>query len=210
MRTTATEGLCKLLINRRINSSTLLSRIIIMYYNPTNRDDTYLCQCISSFFDQFILYVPYSQEMLEEAFFPVLNIICNAPEFSPLQEINPYEVASFILNLTRNRSKRSESISTYCVHNNLVFGILAEILNSDSKIDKDVLIKCLKDLNIEINDNLSQEDLKDGIEKVSLMVSFNYIITICKIFIRKKFIVIFLVLHNKIIKLILFICYLGE
>ncbi|XP_035740285.1 condensin complex subunit 3-like [Vespa mandarinia] len=171
LRTIATEGLCKLLINRRINSSTLLARIIIMYYNPTNRDDIYLCQCISSFFDQFIMYVPFNQEMLEEAFFPVLKIICNAPEISPLQEINPYNVAAFILNLTRNRGKGSESMNTYCVHNNLAFAILAEILNSDSKIDKDVLIKCLKDLDIQIDDNLSQEDLKDGIEKVSLMVN---------------------------------------
>ncbi|KAF7389917.1 hypothetical protein HZH68_011774 [Vespula germanica] len=171
LRTIATEGLCKLLINRRISSSTLLARIIIMYYNPANNDDTYLCQCISSFFDQFILYVPFNQEMLEEAFFPVLKIICDAPEISPLQEINPYNVAAFILNLTRNRGKESESINTYCVHNNLAFAILAEILNSDSKIDKDVLIKCLKDLDIRIDDNLSQEDLKDGIEKVLLMVN---------------------------------------
>ncbi|KAL2745812.1 Condensin complex subunit 3 [Vespula maculifrons] len=171
LRTIATEGLCKLLINRRISSSTLLARIIIMYYNPANYDDTYLCQCISSFFDQFILYVPFNQEMLEEAFFPVLKIICDAPEISPLQEINPYNVAAFILNLTRNRGKESESINTYCVHNNLAFAILAEILNSDSKIDKDVLIKCLKDLDIQIDDNLSQEDLKDGIEKVLLMVN---------------------------------------
>ncbi|KAL2719211.1 Condensin complex subunit 3 [Vespula squamosa] len=171
LRNIATEGLCKLLINRRISSSTLLARLIIMYYNPANNDDPYLCQCISSFFDQFILYVPFNQEMLEEAFFPVLKIICDAPEISPLQEINLYNVAAFILNLTRNRGKESESINTYCVHNNLAFAILAEILNTNSKIDKDVLIKCLKNLDIQIDDNLSKEDLKDGIEKVLLMVN---------------------------------------
>jgi hypothetical protein len=34
MRTVAAEGLCKLLLNDRIKSSNLVSRLLIMWYNP--------------------------------------------------------------------------------------------------------------------------------------------------------------------------------
>ncbi|XP_043504256.1 condensin complex subunit 3 [Polistes fuscatus] len=171
LRNIATEGLCKLIINLQIsNCSFLLARIIVMYFNPTNSDDAYLCQCISCFFQQFLTKIPSNQEMLEEAFFPTLKIISNAPDISPLQEINLYEVAVFILKLTSNRGKGS-NMNAYCVHNNLAFAILAEILNSDSKISKDVLIKCLKDLDVQVDDDLSQKNLKDGIEKVLLLVN---------------------------------------
>ncbi|XP_015175226.1 PREDICTED: condensin complex subunit 3-like [Polistes dominula] len=170
LRNVATEGFCKLIINLRIsNCSFLLSRIIVMYFNPANSDDAYLCQCISGFFELFLKKVPTNQELLEEAFFPTLKIISNAPDISPLQEINLYEVAVFILKLTSIRGDRS-NMNTYCVHNNLAFAILAEILNLDSKINKDVLIKCLKHLDIQIDDKLSQKNLKDGIEKVLLLV----------------------------------------
>ncbi|KAK2582335.1 hypothetical protein KPH14_004672 [Odynerus spinipes] len=168
LRTIAIEGFCKLLVNCRINSSTVLVRIIIMYYNPVSSDDAYLRQCISSFFNQFVQKVPYNQEMLEETFFPILRILCNAPDSSPLQEINPYDVAMFILNLTRNRE--GSKMYTYRVHNSLAFAILAEILNPNSKIDKHVLIKCLRNLHLEIDDNVAQQNLEDGTEKLLLMV----------------------------------------
>jgi hypothetical protein len=34
MRTVAAEGLCKLLLNDRIKSPNLVSRLLIMWYNP--------------------------------------------------------------------------------------------------------------------------------------------------------------------------------
>lgn len=172
MRTIATEGFCKLLLNQRINSSSLISRLIILAYNKANIDDIYLRQCLSVFFEHFIARVPEAQEMLERAYFPTLRALCNAPDVSPLQEIDIYHVSKFILNLTRGGYQKT-GVQTFCTHNNLAIAILAEILNSESNIDKDILIKSLTNLHIQIEDALSKQNLQEAIKNVTNMVYIN-------------------------------------
>lgn len=172
LRTTAAEGLCKLLLNRRINSSNLVSRLIIMCYNPVNADDIYLRQCLSAFFDCFVAHVPDAQEMLEGAYFPTLQVLCNAPDISPLREINAYHISRFILSLTRRGCQKTSGQMFY-THNNLAFAILAEILNPESKIDQEVLIRSLTNLCIQIEDDLSKQNLQKAIKNVTKMV-MNY------------------------------------
>ncbi|XP_011706889.1 PREDICTED: condensin complex subunit 3 [Wasmannia auropunctata] len=172
LRTTAAEGLCKLLLNRRINSSNLVSRLIIMCYNPVNADDIYLRQCLSAFFDCFVARVLDAQEMLEGAYFPTLQVLCNAPDISPLREINAYHISRFILSLTRRGCQKTSGQMFY-THNNLAFAILAEILNPESKIDQEVLIRSLTNLCIQIEDDLSKQNLQKAIKNVTKMV-MNY------------------------------------
>ncbi|OAD60372.1 Condensin complex subunit 3 [Eufriesea mexicana] len=169
LRTIATEGLCKLLLNRRISSTSLLSRLIILCYNPVNDNDYYLRQCLTGFFDNFVVLVPDAQTQLEEAYLPTLQTLCNAPEISPLQEIDPYEVSTFILNLTRLGIRQSGA-ENYCVHNSLVFTILAEILNPVSNIDQETLVKSLKNLNVEFDDITSKENLLEAVNRVTEVV----------------------------------------
>ncbi|XP_011050713.1 PREDICTED: condensin complex subunit 3 isoform X2 [Acromyrmex echinatior] len=173
LRTIAAEGLCKLLLNRRINSSNLVSRLIIMCYNPVNVDDIYLRQCLSAFFDCFVGRVSDAQEMLENAYFLTLQVLCNAPDISPLREINAYHVSRFILGLTRRGCQKSSG-QTFYTHNNLAFAILAEILNPKSKIDQEILIRSLTDLCIQLeDDDLSKQNLQKAIKNVTKMV-MNY------------------------------------
>ncbi|XP_031831534.1 chromosome associated protein G [Nomia melanderi] len=171
LRTIAAEGICKLLINQRISSSNLLSKLILLCYNPMNDNDFYLRQCLSGFFDNFILRVPDAQEMFEEAYLPTLQVLCNAPDSSPLQEIDPYEVSKFMLNITRYGIKKSGTDN--CVHKNLAFTILVEVLNPNSKINQEVLIKSLKNLHLEIDDNASKENLLIAIDKIVEIVKDN-------------------------------------
>ncbi|XP_014473567.1 PREDICTED: condensin complex subunit 3 [Dinoponera quadriceps] len=166
LRTIAAEGLCKLLLNRRINSSNLVSRLIILCYNPANADDIYLRQCLCAFFDHFVVRVPDALEMLENAYFPTLRVLCNAPEISPLQEVDVYHVSRFILSLIR-RSCQKSGEQTFYTQNNLAFDILAEILNPASNIDQETLIKSLTILHIKIEDDPSKENLLEAIEKVT-------------------------------------------
>ncbi|KOC59737.1 Condensin complex subunit 3 [Habropoda laboriosa] len=171
LRTVAAEGLCKLLLNQRISNSSLLSRLIILCYNPVNDNDFYLRQCLSGFFDNYVTRVPDAQMLLEEAYLPTLGIICNAPEVSPLQEIDPYDISRFILNLSRFGIRKSDT-EHYCVHNNIVFTILAEILNPDSSIDKETLVKSLKDLHLEVDDP-SKQNIREAMNNVTELV-LNY------------------------------------
>ncbi|XP_025154872.1 condensin complex subunit 3 isoform X2 [Harpegnathos saltator] len=169
LRTVAAEGLCKLLVNRRISSSSLVSRLIILYYNPANADDVYLRQCLCVFFDHFAISVPDAPEMLENAYFPTLRVICNAPDISPLQSIDTYHVSIFILtSITRNNQKFGKQM--FDMHNNLAFAVLAEILNPDSTINQETLIKSLTVLCVQFEDGPSKENLQEDIERVTNMV----------------------------------------
>lgn len=174
MRTIAAEGFCKLLLNQRISSSNLISRLIILAYNKANIDDIYLRQCLSVFFEHFIVRVPEAQEMLESAYFLTLRALCDAPDVSPLREIDVYHVSKFILNLTRRGYQKSGS-QTFYTHNNLAFAILAEILNSESNIDKHILIKSLTNLYIQIEDTQSKQNLQEAIENVMNMVYISFL-----------------------------------
>ncbi|XP_053986177.1 condensin complex subunit 3-like [Hylaeus volcanicus] len=165
LRTVAAEGIAKLLLNGRISSSSLLSRLIILCYNPANDADFFLRQCLSGFFDNFIIHVAEAQKMLEEAYLPTLQILYKAPDFSPMQEIDPYDVSKFILNITRTGICR-HSTKNYCAHNNLVFTIFLEALNPDSYIDQKMLIKSLQNLHLEIDDDTTKESLRQLIKKV--------------------------------------------
>ncbi|XP_012266256.2 condensin complex subunit 3 [Athalia rosae] len=156
LRTIATEGLCKLLLHRRVTSVSLLSRLIILWHNPVTEDDTYLRQCLSLFFNQFGNAVPDSQEMLERSLLPSLRILANAPDKSPLLEIEPIKVAQLILHLT-NPIDRVGPLA-YCAHNNLALAIIAEALNADSEIDLQVLVRSLRYLNVKLeNDSMIEE-----------------------------------------------------
>ncbi|XP_076637390.1 chromosome associated protein G [Colletes latitarsis] len=169
IRTIAAEGFCKLLINQRISSVGLLSRLIISCFNPANDRDYYLRQCLSTFFDNFVTRVPQAQEMLEEAYLPTLKILYNAPETSPLQEIDPYDVSKFILSMTRVDLSKSAS-KNYYAHNNLVFTIFSEVINSNSCIDEEMLIKSLQYLHLEVDDDSLKENILLALDKVLEMV----------------------------------------
>lgn len=169
LRTIAAEGLCKLLLNRRINDSNLISRLIILCYNPVNANDDYLRQCLSVFFNQFVTRVPDAYEMLENVYFSTLRVLCKAPDTSPLQEIDPYHVSRFILNLTR-----SDKGSGSYVHNNFAFAMLAEILNPESEIDKETLVKSLPNLNTQIEDGPSKQNLQEAVKNVRSMVHWSF------------------------------------
>ncbi|XP_019888432.1 condensin complex subunit 3 isoform X2 [Ooceraea biroi] len=169
LRTIAAEGICKLLLNKRISSNSLISRLIILCYNPVNADDVYLRQCLSAFFDYFVTCVPDAHEMLENSYLPTLRVLCNAPDVSPLQEIDIYHVSRFILSLTRR--ERQKDGQTFYTHNNLAFAILAEILNPESKIDQETLIKSLTNLHIQIEDGTSKHSLLEAVENVANMIT---------------------------------------
>jgi condensin complex subunit 3 len=160
-----------LLLNGRISSGNLISRLIILCYNPVNADDLYLRQCLSAFFNYFVTCVPDAHEMLESAYLPTLQVLCNAPNVSPLQEIDIYHVSKFILNLTRRGLQKPDG-QTFYTHNNLAFAILAEILNPESKIDQETLIRSLTNLHIQIEDEPSKQNLQEAIENVTKMVCF--------------------------------------
>ena len=50
VRTVAAEGLAKLLLSGHVVSHKLLSRLLLLWYNPITEDDTHLRHCLGAFF----------------------------------------------------------------------------------------------------------------------------------------------------------------
>ncbi|XP_054016614.1 condensin complex subunit 3-like [Hylaeus anthracinus] len=186
VRTVAGEGIAKLLLHRRINSSTLLSRLIILCYNPVNDGDFYLRQCLSAFFNNFLIRVPEGQKMFEEAYLPTMKLLYTAPNTSPLQEIDPYHISRFILNMTRQDIFKPTP-ETYCAHNNIVFIILGEVLNPNNFIDQEMLLRSLLHLHLNIDSDTFKERLQITIQKVSETInsSNRRLMKYIELFIRK-------------------------
>lgn len=80
LRTVAAEGFARLLFCSRIVSSQLLSRLLILYFNPTTEEDTRLRQALSVFFPAFAFASLDRQQLLADAFIPTLKTIANAPK----------------------------------------------------------------------------------------------------------------------------------
>ncbi|XP_046435032.1 condensin complex subunit 3 [Neodiprion fabricii] len=170
LRTIAVEGLCKLLLHRRISSPSLVARLIILWHNPVTDNDSYLRQCLSYFFNHFGTVVPDSQEMLERSFLVTLKMLANAPDTSPLHEIEPLKVAQLILHLTKTEAQ--DRLLGYCAHNNLALAIIAEALNSDSCIDPKLLIRSLRYLHIHLEDDSMRKCLQESVKRLSEQVEF--------------------------------------
>ncbi|XP_057338710.1 condensin complex subunit 3 [Microplitis mediator] len=164
IRTIATEGLCKLLLAQRLSSVNLVSRLVIMLFNPANEGATQLLNTLRTFFS---LYpnVENSQDVLERTFMPTLRTISHAPNESPLLAIELENVAGFILQIID--CARSRIAKDHSAHNNLAVAILAEALTSDNDIDRSVLLKSLKHLNVDITSDQMKQDLITTIDEIA-------------------------------------------
>lgn len=50
LRTEAAEGIAKLMFSGRLISAKLLSRLVLLWYNPVTEEDTQLRHCLGVFF----------------------------------------------------------------------------------------------------------------------------------------------------------------
>ncbi|KAK0164610.1 hypothetical protein PV328_003221 [Microctonus aethiopoides] len=165
IRTLATLGFCKLLLHGKLSSTQLVSRLIILLFNPATESDHELRQYLVTFVNTFGSVVHNSHETLGNAFLPTLRTLINAPDDSPLQEIKPVNVARFILDLT-SAEHHKPGREDYTVHNNLAFAVLAEALTPDSDIDRDTLFKSLKAMKICCDGPQMKHDMMEAVTKI--------------------------------------------
>uniref|UniRef100_A0A8D2IV96 Non-SMC condensin I complex subunit G n=1 Tax=Varanus komodoensis TaxID=61221 RepID=A0A8D2IV96_VARKO len=179
LRTESAEGLAKLIFSGRLISAKLLSRLVLLWYNPLTEDDTRLRHSLGVFFPLFAYSNRANQECFEEAFLPTLQIIFNAPASSPLSEVDISNVAELFVDLTRPSglnqcAKNSQGLT---VHDNLAMKICNQILMDPSALDVRIYVKALSCL--ELNKDCSKDllALLDEILEVgnSLLYAFNYL-----------------------------------
>ncbi|XP_053617044.1 condensin complex subunit 3 [Plodia interpunctella] len=103
------EGLCRLIHLGHLESPSILSRLILLWFNPATVDEDMLRQTIGVFFQTFPIYVDGAQEQIQKATLPTLRTLANAPSSSPLAEIDQEAVVRFIVSLTRVNHELADS-----------------------------------------------------------------------------------------------------
>ncbi|KAL4843378.1 hypothetical protein H8958_011390 [Nasalis larvatus] len=160
LRTGAAEGLAKLMFSGLLVSSRILSRLILLWYNPVTEEDVRLRHCLGVFFPVFAYASRTNQECFEEAFLPTLQTLANAPASSPLAEIDITNVAELLIDLTRPsglnpQTKTSQDYQALTVHDNLAMKICNEILTSPCSPEIRVYTKALSSL--ELSSHLAKD-----------------------------------------------------
>nr|ASK86675.1 condensin complex subunit 3 [Chorthippus mollis] len=162
VRRVIAEGLCKLLLTGRIASSRILSHLLLVWFNPVTEHDPAVRQMLGCFLETFTSHVPEAAELLEEAFLPVLKVILDAPDDSPLAEVDENEVVSLLINIMKSRGQGN-------VHNSLAVRLCTEILKHPENYYNKVYLKTLVNLSLSLNDAL-REDLKNLAEQIRKVV----------------------------------------
>uniref|UniRef100_A0A5S6MF95 CCR4-NOT transcription complex subunit 9 n=1 Tax=Xenopus tropicalis TaxID=8364 RepID=A0A5S6MF95_XENTR len=155
IRTETAEGLAKLMFSGRLISAKLLSRLILLWYNPVTEEDTKLRHCLGVFFPIFAYSCRSNQECFEETFFPTLQTLFNAPSSSPLADVDVANVAELLVDLTRpsglnpqNKQPQDYKVLAATVHDSLAIKICHEILKDPKAPDVRIYAKALCSLEL--------------------------------------------------------------
>ncbi|NXR46669.1 CND3 protein, partial [Hippolais icterina] len=189
LRTEAAEGIAKLMFSGRLISAKLLSRLILLWYNPVTEEDTRLRHCLGVFFPLFAYANRSNQECFEEAYFPTLQTLLNAPATSPLAEVDISNVSELLVDLTRPsglkcQSKKSQDYQELTVHDTLAMKICNEILADPTAPDIRIYAKALNSLELssfstenllvllnEIQEKVEDKPCQRAIEKIQIKLS---------------------------------------
>lgn len=153
LRTEAAEGIAKLMFSGRLISAKLLSRLVLLWYNPVTEEDIRLRHCLGVFFPLFAYANRSNQECFEEAYLPTLQTLLNAPATSPLAEIDISNVSELLVDLTRPsglkpQSKKSQDYQDLTVHDSLAMKICNGILMDPTAPDVRIYAKALSSLEL--------------------------------------------------------------
>uniref|UniRef100_A0A674DM70 Non-SMC condensin I complex, subunit G n=1 Tax=Salmo trutta TaxID=8032 RepID=A0A674DM70_SALTR len=163
LRTETAEGLAKLMYSGRITSAKLLSRLVLLWYNPVTEGDTRLRHCLGVFFQLYARESRAHQECVEECFLPTLQTLLNAPATSPLAEVDVTNVAELLVELTRSSSlikpgnPQASNTQEVCVHDYLAVRVCGEMLKDPSAPEVRLYAKVLSSLELSADGNTTRD-----------------------------------------------------
>ncbi|OWR54950.1 condensin complex subunit 3 like protein [Danaus plexippus plexippus] len=103
------EGLCRLMYLGHLESPYILSRLILLWFNPVSAEEDVLRQTIGIFFQTFPSTVDGAQDQIQKSMIPTLRALCCAPSSSPICEIDQEAVVKFFVSLTKVSSELTDS-----------------------------------------------------------------------------------------------------
>ncbi|XP_020511331.2 condensin complex subunit 3 isoform X2 [Labrus bergylta] len=171
LRTETAEGLAKLIYTGRMSSAKMLSRLVLLWYNPVTEDDTRLRHCLGVFFQLYARESRAHQEVLEESFLPTVRTLMNAPATSPLAEVDINNVVELLVELTRPTAliKPSTNTEEVCVHDFLAVRICGEMLRDPTAPEVRLYAKTLSNLELS-RDETVRRDLQTLLQQLVQVV----------------------------------------
>ncbi|KAM4584418.1 condensin complex subunit 3 isoform 2-T2 [Odontesthes bonariensis] len=171
LRTETAEGLAKLMYTGRISSAKMLSRLILLWYNPVTEDDMRLRHCLGVFFQLYARESRVHQEVVEESFLPTVRTLMNAPATSPLAEVDINNVLELLVELTRPSAliKPSTNTEEVCVHDYLAVRMCGEMLKDPAAPEVRLYAKTLRNLELS-RDETVREDLQTLLQQLVQVV----------------------------------------
>lgn len=145
-----TTGFCRLILGGHYETTELISKIILKFFNPTTC--TEINQILSVFFETLIQRG--KQACLEKALLPTVSTILDAPHESPLREIKADSVVKFVINSTMPCAQTANPN----IHNTIARSFLKHMHDhvSNKELLK-VLSKELQTLDIDANGTVRDE-----------------------------------------------------
>ncbi|KAG1956791.1 condensin complex subunit 3 isoform X2 [Pimephales promelas] len=161
LRTETAEGLAKLMYCGRILSPKMLSRLVLLWYNPVTEDDQRLRHCLGVFLQLYARASRANQECVEESFLPTMRTLFNAPVTSPLSEVDSSNVAELFVELTRPSALvQPAAVQAMSVHDSLAVRICNEILRDVSAPEVRLYCKTLSWLEINTEPGPANSELQ--------------------------------------------------
>lgn len=124
-------GLCRLMIHKHISSADIIAKFLLRYFNPATNDE--ILQILGIFFKNLI--ERQMQELLQQALFPTLIAIIDAPSESPLQDVDSGKLIRFVINSTKPE---------FCqiglnIHNTIAMSFFSTIQDPEFESSKEVV-----------------------------------------------------------------------
>ncbi|XP_077381621.1 condensin complex subunit 3 isoform X2 [Festucalex cinctus] len=171
LRTEAAEGLAKLIYTGRISSAKIMSRLILLWYNPVTEDDVRLRHCLGVFFQLYARESRAHQEVVEESLIPTMHTLMNAPATSPLAEVDVNNVVELFVELTRPSVLVKPSVNTEAVsvHDYLAVRMCGEMLRDPTAPEVRLYAKTLSYLELS-RDEMVMKDLLSLLQQLVQVV----------------------------------------
>ncbi|XP_014769523.1 condensin complex subunit 3, partial [Octopus bimaculoides] len=166
VQTVAAEGLAKLLLAGRIVASKVLTRLILLWFNPLSEDNYYLRCCLGTFLPVFASDSALNQELVVDSFLPVVKTLCNAPASSPLSKVDTSKVCDLLIELTRPGTFCKENLN----HDKILLQVCNEILSNPNSFSVRPLSRVLNYLDLNQDSITMLKDLHTLMSKILSVV----------------------------------------
>ncbi|VDK31728.1 unnamed protein product [Taenia asiatica] len=172
LRTVAGVGVAKLFIFGRLLSGRLISRLLLLWFNPQTAELPTLSQSLGVFFTDFACSSPERQACVADAVLPTLTILVAAPATSALSEIDPGLVVDLLARLTdasclfpkvqsrvaADSGEDYKSTDNPC-HDDLAMRLSNRVLNIPQSAEARLYIRVLSQLRLSLHKAQLYKDL---------------------------------------------------